>query len=75
MVASVDGKGIVMRRQADAPAPAAHRTKGEKASQKQLATVARVYSVDRHVRSAAEVVALLFRRAREAAAGTPGTVP
>jgi hypothetical protein len=61
MVASADGKGIVMRRQADDPAPAAHRTKGEKASQKQMATVASVYSVDRHVRSAADVVALLFR--------------
>ncbi len=65
MVASADGKGIVMRRQADDPAPAAHRTKGEKASQKQMATVASVYSVDRHVRSAAEVVALLFRDAPE----------
>jgi hypothetical protein len=61
MVASADGKGIVMRRQADDPAPAAHRTKGEKASQKQMATVASVYSVDRHERSAAEVVAMLFR--------------
>lgn len=61
MVASADGKGIVMRRQADDPAPAAHRTKGEKASQKQMATVASVYSVDRHVRTAAEVVAALFR--------------
>jgi hypothetical protein len=61
MVASADGKGIVMRRQADDPAPAAHRTKGEKASQKQMATVASVYSVDRHVRTAEEVVASLFR--------------
>src|SRR6266508_4164058 len=31
VVASVDQKGIVMRRQADDPAPKAHRTKGEKA--------------------------------------------
>jgi hypothetical protein len=61
MVASADGKGIVMRRPADEPAPAAHRTKGEKASRKQMATVASVYSVDRHVRTAAEVVAALFR--------------
>lgn len=61
MVASADGKGIVMRRQADEPAPAAHRTKGEKASKKQMATVASVYSVDRFVRTAAEVVAMLFR--------------
>jgi hypothetical protein len=61
MVASADGKGIVMRRSADDPAPAAHRTKGEKASRKQMATVASIYSVDRHVRTAEEVVASLFR--------------
>lgn len=63
MVASADGKGIVMRRTADDPAPAAHRSKGEKASQKRMATVASVYTVDRHVRTAAEVVAALFRDA------------
>ena len=65
MVASADGKGIVMRRSADDPAPAAHRTKGEKASQKQMATVASVYTVDRYVRTAEEVVAALFRDRRE----------
>jgi hypothetical protein len=65
VVASADGKGIVMRRSADDPAPPAHRTKGEKASQKQLATVASVYTVDRHVRTAEEVVAALFRDRRE----------
>jgi hypothetical protein len=61
IVASADGKGIVMRRQADDPAPAAHRTKGEKASHKQMATVASVYTVNRHERTAADVVAALFR--------------
>ena len=65
VVASADGKGIVMRRSADDPAPAAHRTKGEKASQKQMATVASVYTVDRYVRTAEEVVAALFRDRRE----------
>lgn len=65
VVASGDGKGIVMRRSADDPAPAAHRTKGEKASQKHMAMVASVYTVDRHVRTAEEVVAALFRDARE----------
>ena len=65
VVASGDGKGIVMRRQADDPAPAAHRTKGDKASQKQMAMVGSVYTVDRHVRSADEVVAALFRDPRE----------
>jgi hypothetical protein len=65
LVSSGDGKGIVMRRQADDPAPAAHRSKGEKASQKQMATVAAVYTVDRHVRTPEEVVAALFRDPRD----------
>jgi hypothetical protein len=65
LVASADGKGIVMRRSADDPAPLGHRTKGDKASQKQMATVGSVYTVDRHPRTAAEVVAALFRDPRE----------
>lgn len=65
IVASADGKGVVMRRSAADPAPSAHRTKGEKASQMRMATVASVYSVDRHVRTAEEVVAALFRDPRE----------
>jgi hypothetical protein len=65
LVASADGKGIVMRRSADDPAPVTHRTKGDKASQKQMATVATVYTVDRHVRTPEEVVAALFRDHRD----------
>ncbi len=61
LVTSADGKGIVMRRPAAAPAPAAHRSKGDKASQKRMATVGTAYTVDRHVRTPAEVVAALFR--------------
>jgi hypothetical protein len=64
VVASADGKGIVMRRSADDPAPAAHRTKGEKASHKQMAMVGSVYTVDRHVRTPEEVVVALFRDPR-----------
>jgi hypothetical protein len=60
-VASADQKGIVLRRSADDPPPKAHRTKGDKASQKRMATVATVYTVDRYRRTAAEVVAALFR--------------
>jgi hypothetical protein len=60
-VASADGKGIVMRRQANDPAPSAYRTKGEKASCKRMATVGAVYSVDRYIRTPEEVVAALFR--------------
>jgi hypothetical protein len=61
VVASADQKGIVMRRRADDPPPTGHRTKGDKASRKRMATVATVYTVDRHVRTAEEVVAALFR--------------
>jgi len=74
MVVSADGKGVVLRRAADDPAPAAHRTKGEKASKKRMATVGTVYTVDRYQRSPADVVAALFRdapRPREAARPQP----
>jgi hypothetical protein len=63
VVASADGKGIVMRRSTDDPPPKAHRTKGDKASQKRMATVATVYTVDRYRRTPEEVVAALFRDA------------
>ena len=61
LVPSGDGKGIVLRRSADDPAPEAHRTKGQKASHKRLATVGTAYTVDRSVRTPEEVVAALFR--------------
>jgi hypothetical protein len=61
VVSSADGKGIVMRRAAEAPAPAAYRSKGEKASQKRMATVGTVYTIDRYVRTPEDVVAALFR--------------
>lgn len=61
VVASADQKGIVMRRTAEDPAPKSHRTKGEKASQKRMATVATAYTVDRYRRTPEEVVAALFR--------------
>lgn len=60
-VASADGKGIVMRRQAGDAAPSAYRTKGEKASCKRMATVGAVYSVDRYIRTPEQVLAVLFR--------------
>ncbi len=60
LVTSADGKGIVMRRSADDPAAPAHRSKGQKASQKRMATVGTAYTVDRYVRTAEDVVAALF---------------
>jgi hypothetical protein len=60
-VVSADGKGIVMRRNPDDPRPKAHRGKGDKANKKRMAIVGAIYSVDRHVRTAEEVTAALFR--------------
>src|SRR5437764_14236066 len=71
VVLSADGKGIVMRRQADDPPPKTHRTKGDKASQKRMATVATVYTVDRYRRTPEEVVAALFRDAPEPSRARP----
>ena len=62
-VVSADGKGIVMRRNADDPKPKAHRNKGDKANKKRMAIVGAIYSVDRHVRTAEDVTAALFRDA------------
>jgi hypothetical protein len=60
-VVSADGKGVVLRRDPEDPAPPAYRTKGDKASQKRMATVGTVYSVGRYVRTPEQVVAALFR--------------
>jgi hypothetical protein len=60
VVSSADGKGVVMRRGDGAHPPPPHRTKGDKASRKEMAIVGAVYTVDRHVRTPAEVVAALF---------------
>jgi hypothetical protein len=60
VVSSADGKGVIMRRaEGEEPVPA-HRTKGDKASRKEMAIVGAVYTVDRHVRTAEDVVAALF---------------
>lgn len=71
IVASADGKGIVMRRDPAAAAAKAHPTKGDKASHKQMATVGAVYTVDRYVRTPEEVLAALFRDEREPSKDRP----
>jgi hypothetical protein len=65
VVSSADGKGVIMRREAGDKAPPAHRTKGDKASRKEMAIVGAVYTVDRHARTAEDVVAALFGDQRE----------
>jgi len=70
-VVSADGKGVVLRRGSDDPAPPAYRTKGDKASHKRMATVGTAYSVDRYVRTPEQVVAALFRDGPRPEAGRP----
>jgi hypothetical protein len=65
MVAQADGKGIVIRRQADQPRILGHRKKGQKANQKRMAVVGAIYSVNRFPRTASEVVEALFHDPRE----------
>jgi hypothetical protein len=61
-VQTADGKGVPIRRPADAPPieDHAHRS-GPKPDRKKMATVAAVYSVDPVVRTPEEVVESLFR--------------
>ena len=61
LVATADNKGVPMRRPADQLPAGARRKKGEKANKKQMAAVGCVYTVDRKVRTAEDVVAALFR--------------
>jgi hypothetical protein len=61
VVTSGDGKGVVMRRPEGERPRARHRHKGDKASQKRMATVGAAYTVDRYERTPQEVVAALFR--------------
>lgn len=60
-VASADGKGVVIRGAGTPAVCGGHREKGQKANQKRMAIVGTVYSVDRHERTAEDVVAALFR--------------
>jgi len=61
LVVTADGKGIPMRRPADQRPVGARRKKGEKANKKQMATLGGVYTVDRKLRRAEDVVESLFR--------------
>jgi hypothetical protein len=67
VVSQADGKGIVLRRPPEAPAPKAHRTKGQKASLKRMALVGAVYTIASFVRLPEQVVAALFGDRSEAA--------
>ena len=61
LVESADGKGVPIRHAADAPPIRAHQhRRGPKPDRKRMATVAAVYSVDRFVRTPAQVLEALF---------------
>ena len=67
LVVTADGKGVPMRRPLEERIRAPHRRgKGEKANKKQMSYVGAVYSIDRFVRSADEVIDELQRRQRAA---------
>jgi len=62
VVETADGKGIPIRRPADAPPIQDHeRRSGPKPDRRKMATVASVYTVDPFVRTPEEVVESLFR--------------
>jgi hypothetical protein len=63
VVQSADGKGVPMRRPADAPPVRDHdRKRGPKKDRKRKAIVGAVYTVERYVRSPEQVVEALFRQ-------------
>ena len=65
LVVTADGKGVPMRRPLEERVRAPHRRgKGEKANKKQMSYVGAVYSIDRFVRTADEVIDELQRRQR-----------
>jgi hypothetical protein len=61
LVATEDNKGVPMVRPVDMAPVGAHRKKGEKANKKQMACIGCVYTVDRHIRTPSELIAVLFR--------------
>lgn len=68
LVATADAKGVPMRRPLEERMRSSHprRGKGEKANKKQMAYVGAVYSIDRFVRSADDVVDEVCRHERGA---------
>jgi hypothetical protein len=61
LVVTEDNKGVPMVRPVEDKPVGAHRKKGEKANKKQMACIGCVYSVGPNVRTAKEMVAILFR--------------
>ena len=63
LVVTADGKGMPMRRPEQAePRPHHRRTPGEKANKKQMACVGAVYSIERFVRTADDILNEVLRK-------------
>lgn len=76
LVQTADGKGVPIRRPADAPPIMDHQhRRGPKPNRKRMATIGAVYSVDRFVRTPEAVVESLFRDPRQPRPETPRPRP
>ena len=76
LVETADGKGVPIRRPADAPRIADHEHRvGPKPDRKKMATLASVYSVDPYVRTPEDVVQALFRDPQTAGKQPPPARP
>ena len=75
-VQTADGKGVPIRRPADAPPIVDHQHRpGPKPDRKKMATLGAVYSIDRLVRTPEDVVESLFRDPRQERPKTPRPHP
>jgi hypothetical protein len=75
-VETADGKGVPIRRPADAPPIVNHQHRpGPKPDRKKMATLGAVYSIDRLVRTPEEVVESLFRDPQQERPKTPRPHP
>ena len=76
LVVTEDNKGIPMVRPVETTPAGSHRKKGEKANKKQMACIGCVYTVNLYIRTAAMLVAMLFRDPdRQAASDDPQSTP
>ena len=65
LVFTADGKGVPMRRPPDQKRPhGQRRTKGQKANKKKMSYVGAVYTIDRFIRAATDVIDELKRKTR-----------
>jgi hypothetical protein len=72
VVSSADGKGVPLRKPADAPAIAAPPARGPKPDRKKMAVLGAAYPIEPHVRTPVAVVEALFRDPAAAPADRTG---